>query len=55
MKTQREKINCILDEIENKAYRRGWKSAMKEIKKIVALERLTNRQEVESSKEEAKG
>ncbi len=44
MSNKREEINAILDEVENKAYRRGWEDAVKEIKDL-ALQRLANRQQ----------
>ncbi|KKK49334.1 hypothetical protein LCGC14_3136120 [marine sediment metagenome] len=44
MSNKREEINAILDEVENKAYRRGWEEAVKEIKDL-ALQRLANRQQ----------
>ncbi len=53
MSTARETINNILDEVESKAYMRGWEDAIKEVKTL-ALQRLTNRQqaiEAEGEKE----
>ncbi len=51
MSTSREQINAILDEVEGKAYKRGWEDVIKELKEL-ALQRLVNRQHAEEERKE---
>lgn len=50
MTTARERMEAILDEVDNKAYRKGWEDATKELE-ILALQRLKNRSDAEKAGE----